>query len=64
MKRGSGPEHVLLPLGDDEFYFAHDEMTTVSFIRNESGAITAHLLRQAFDRDTAWVVTAAPAGGD
>jgi CubicO group peptidase (beta-lactamase class C family) len=56
-KRSRGPEYRLLPLGYDDFYFAHDQMTMISFIRNDAEEIIAHLLRQAFDQDTAWLVS-------
>jgi hypothetical protein len=29
----------------------------ISFIRNDAEEIIAHLLRQAFDQDTAWLVS-------
>lgn len=50
----SGPARPVLPEGRDIFYFAHDQMTTLSFLRDSSGKIIAHVINQAFDHDTAW----------
>jgi hypothetical protein len=51
--RGEGPAYPILPEGPDRFYFAHDPMTTLQFLRDEHGRIAAHVLRQAFAADTA-----------
>jgi len=54
---GYGTGKPILPEGQDRFYFARDPMTTITFIRNSNGNITGHIVQQAFDFDTAWIVT-------
>jgi CubicO group peptidase (beta-lactamase class C family) len=53
-QRGSGPAYPLLPEAKNLFFFAHDHLTTMTFLRDDSGAVIAHVVRQAFDTDTAW----------
>ena len=40
----------------DRFYFDQDHMSTLEFIRDEAGAVSGHVFRQAFASDTAWLV--------
>jgi hypothetical protein len=61
-QRGTGPDLELLPFAPDKFYYAHDPMTTLTFIRGRENKITAHILRQSFDRDTAWIQAETPRG--
>lgn len=63
-RRSSGVPYPVLPEGADKFYFAHDHMTTLSFIRDDSYHVVAHILTQAFDSDTAWLVGTAPYSDD
>lgn len=49
-----GPARLVLPNSPDRFYFAHDQMTTLTFVRNPDGEVVAQVIRQAFDQDTAW----------
>lgn len=51
---GDGTPLSILPEAEDRFYFGHDPMTTLTFIRDSAGDITAHVLTQAFEKDTAW----------
>jgi len=48
----------VLPEAADKFFYAHDHMTTLSFIRDDSNHVVAHILTQAFDQDTAWRIEA------
>jgi CubicO group peptidase (beta-lactamase class C family) len=48
------PIHLESP---DHFYFDRDHMSTLEFVRDEKGAVSGHVLRQAFVSDTAWLVT-------
>ncbi len=56
--RGGGAPYPILPEKRDRFYFVHDPMTTLSFLRDRNGEITAHVLQQAFESDTAYAETA------
>jgi len=60
-RRSTGPEYRLLPESEDRFYFAHDHMTTIEFVRDSSGTVIAHVLWQGFDADTAMKVLGRPA---
>ena len=40
----------------DHFYFDQDHMSTLEFVRDETGAVSGHVFRQAFVSDTAWLV--------
>lgn len=53
LQASSGPARPLLPEARDKFYFAHDQMTTVDFLRDSTNQIAAYIIRQAFDQDTA-----------
>ena len=50
----SGPVRLVLPEKGDRFYFAHDQMTTLTFMRDSTNKVVAHVVSQAFDHDTAW----------
>ena len=54
--RSSGPPLPLLGEAPNKFYFAHDQMTTFSFLRDSTEEVVAHVVSQAFDHDTAWSV--------
>ncbi len=56
IQRGAGPVLRLLPETHQTFYFAHDPMTTITFLRDSTGSVFAHTVTQAFDQDTAWLV--------
>ena len=53
--RSEDRPYVILSEGKDRFYFAHDPMTTLRFLRDRNGEITAHVLQRAFESDTAYV---------
>jgi len=55
-RRGMGPARLILMEATDKFYFAHDEMTTLDFMRDPDGMITGQIINQTFDHDTAWRV--------
>ena len=55
VQRSSGPAYPVFPDSIDRFCFGHDHMTSISFLRNNSNKIIAHILTQAFDQDTAWL---------
>lgn len=52
-QRGEGTPYVILPDADDRFFFANDQMTTISFLRDPEGKITGHVVRLAFSADPA-----------
>jgi CubicO group peptidase (beta-lactamase class C family) len=54
VQHSTGPARLVLREQGDEFYFAHDQMTTIMFVRDPAGVVVAHVLNQAFDQDTAW----------
>lgn len=58
--RGEGVPYRILPETRDRFYFAHDQMTTLRFLRDREGEVTAHVLHQAFEADTAYAVGESP----
>ncbi len=54
-RRMNGMPMRIHPEAADRFYFAHDHMSTLEFLRDEDGQVYAHVFRQAFARDTAWL---------
>ncbi len=45
-QRTAGPVFRIYPEATDKFYYENDNSTTVSFIRDEKGAVVAHLMHQ------------------
>ena len=45
-QRTAGPVFRIYPEAVDKFYYENDNSTTVSFIRDENGAVVAHLMHQ------------------
>ncbi len=54
-RRMNGVPMRIHPEAVDRFFFAHDHMSTLDFLRDENGDLYAHVFRQAFARDTAWL---------
>lgn len=52
---------AILPEKDDKFFFQEDHLSTLSFLRDDDEKINAHVFRQAFIEDTAWLVTGSEA---
>jgi len=52
-QRGDGPPYVILPEANNRFFFAHDHMTTITFLLNSKEQVTAHVTRMMFGADTA-----------
>ena len=55
LQHSSGQPLLLLPEERDKFYFAHDQMTTITFLRDSADVVIAYMQTQAFDQDTAWL---------
>ncbi len=54
VRTGLGSPRLVLPEGQDRFFFAHDPTTTLIFLRNSEGEVVGHVMKQAFDQDTTW----------
>ncbi len=52
-ERNDGPKAPLIPEAPDKFYFANDQMVTITFLRDKDGLIDAQVFRRVFDIDTA-----------
>ncbi len=60
-QRLDGLPQPMLPEARDTFYFERDQMTTLTFFRDDSDRIIGHVLRQTFSVDTAMKVEGAEA---
>lgn len=52
-RRGEGTGYLVLPEALDRFYYAHDPLTRLTFLRDADGRVKAQVVQQAFDADTA-----------
>ncbi len=56
-QRSGGQQLVVEPEAPDKFFFTHDNSTTLTFLRNDSGLVYAHVMHQAGVNDTARLIT-------
>jgi D-alanyl-D-alanine carboxypeptidase len=46
-QHSAGPLFRIFPEGDDKFYFEHDNMTTLKFVRDGNGTVVRHLIHRS-----------------
>ncbi len=45
-QHSAGPRFQIFPEAEDKFYFEHDHMTTLTFVRDESGKVIRHVIHK------------------